>query len=122
MFNIDEYSSTPAYMQIVNHFKEGIVTGKYKVDDQLPSVRKLAQLINVNPNTISKAYNQLENEGIIRTSIGKGTFFCKVITTKNKSTINELSDKLRDIYIEYKLKGIEDDELLEIFKKVIKEM
>lgn len=74
MLRIDPRSSTPIYEQIELGIKELILKGALKMGEKLPSVRELASILMINPNTISKAYGELEREGIIETLRGKGTF------------------------------------------------
>ncbi|EGB93651.1 GntR family transcriptional regulator [Clostridium sp. D5] len=65
MINIDYQSRTPIYEQIVERFQMLILKGVLKPDDQMPSVRSLALQLSINPNTIQKAYAQLEQQGYI---------------------------------------------------------
>jgi len=64
----------PIYLQVMDEIKAQIVSGKLKPGQQLPSVRELAQNIQVNPNTIARAYQELERAGIVFTRRGQGTF------------------------------------------------
>lgn len=74
MFAIDFKSRKSISDQIVDNFKELIVSGVLKPEDRIPSVRELAGEITVNPNTVQKAYHVLEQQGYIYTSRGRGTF------------------------------------------------
>jgi len=65
---------TPIYTQIMDLIKRRIAVGELKVGQQLPSVRDLAQQVVVNPNTVQKAYVELEREGYVATQRGMGTF------------------------------------------------
>ncbi len=62
MINIDSRSSKPIYEQIIDGIKENVIRGILKPGDKLPSVRELAVMITTNPNTVSKAYKELERE------------------------------------------------------------
>lgn len=64
----------PIYIQIVNATKQAIVTGTLKQGDRLTSVRERAETLTVNPNTVQRAYQELEREGICETRRGTGTF------------------------------------------------
>ena len=64
----------PIYLQIVETIKRGAVRGEYAAGGQLPSVREMAGHMRVNPNTMSRAYNELEREGFIFTRRGEGSF------------------------------------------------
>ncbi|CCQ98636.1 transcriptional regulator (GntR family) [[Clostridium] ultunense Esp] len=74
MLNIDAKSNVPIFEQIVWQIKILCLKGVLKPDDKLPSVRQLSAMLIVNPNTVSKAYQELERQGIIETRQGKGTF------------------------------------------------
>ena len=67
MFNIDARSSTPIYEQIMGQIKEAIMRGLLEPGEKLPSVREMSTLLTVNPNTVSKAYQELEREKAIET-------------------------------------------------------
>lgn len=81
MFYIDLKSRTPIYEQIYNKIVELVVTGNLKENDQLPSVRNLAKDIGVNPNTVTKAYQELERSSIIYSIPGRGSFISAQDTT-----------------------------------------
>nr|WP_211233533.1 GntR family transcriptional regulator [Thermicanus aegyptius] len=74
VLNIDAKSNLPIFEQIVWQIKILCLKGVLKPDDKLPSVRQLSAMLIVNPNTVSKAYQELERQGIIETRQGKGTF------------------------------------------------
>jgi GntR family transcriptional regulator len=71
---IDNASDRPVYQQIIDHVKRDIALGRLGKDERLPTVRQLAGQLAINPNTIAKAYRQMEQEGIITTRPGAGTF------------------------------------------------
>lgn len=71
---IDPASGYPIYLQIINQIKYSIAMEAVKSGDQLPSVRELANQLRVNPNTIAKAYTELERVGIVFTKRGEGTY------------------------------------------------
>lgn len=72
MFIIDGRSAKPIYEQIVDQVKEQLLKGILKSGDQLPSVRQLAGMLTINPNTVSKAYQELERQKVIETIRGRG--------------------------------------------------
>ena len=78
MFQIDLKSRKAIYVQIIDNFKRLIVTGVLQPDDKVPSVRDLAQTITVNPNTVQKAYRELESQGYFYTVLGQGSFISPV--------------------------------------------
>ena len=67
-------SGTPLYVQLVERLKHSIATGAIKAGEQLPSVRKMAEDLLINPNTVVRAYRDLESEGIVELRHGSGVF------------------------------------------------
>ncbi len=73
-FSIDPKSGVPFYRQIIERVKFGIAGGRLAPGDQLPTVRRLAADLSVNPNTVIRAYREMEIEGVLDTQQGSGTF------------------------------------------------
>jgi GntR family transcriptional regulator len=71
---IDTTDGTPIYLQIVDQIKRGVAVGRIKPEDPLPSVRQLALDLTINPNTVARAYLELEHDGVIYKRQGQGTF------------------------------------------------
>jgi GntR family transcriptional regulator len=71
---VNPLSGTPLYLQLVEHLKHAIETGAIKAGDQLPSVRKMAEDLLINPNTVVRAYRDLDAEGILELRHGSGVF------------------------------------------------
>jgi len=80
---IDLTSKIPIYVQIIDQIKHMIATGEIHPDDQLPTVRQLATDLRVNFNTIARAYRMLDNEGLISTQHGRGTFILPMPSVEN---------------------------------------
>ncbi len=74
MININRYSKVPIYEQVIEQIQTAVLTGDIKANDPLPSIRALSQEISINPNTIQKAYAELERRGISNSVIGSGRF------------------------------------------------
>jgi GntR family transcriptional regulator len=73
-FNISPTSGVPIYQQLTEQICAGIARGKLKQDERLPSVRELSQMLVVNPNTVARAYTELEREEVLYTRPGMGVF------------------------------------------------
>jgi GntR family transcriptional regulator len=73
-FKLDLKSGVPFYRQIIDQVKSAIVTGEITPGDRLPTVRQLAVDLSINPNTVSRAYMELELTGLVDTQMGSGTF------------------------------------------------
>ena len=76
MIHLDYRDARPIYTQIVENFRTQIASGVLRPGDKLPSVRELAAQLSINPNTIQRAYRELETNGDIQTIPGKGCFVC----------------------------------------------
>jgi GntR family transcriptional regulator len=122
VINIDSRSSKPIYEQIIERVKENIIKGILKPGDKLPSVRELAAAITINPNTISKAYNELERMKAIEVIRGKGTFvsenFKPVI---NEEKMSEIRGHMKEIIIEAHYIGVDKDKLIDILNEIYSE-
>ena len=73
-FQLDLKSGVPFYRQIIDQVKSAIATGNIEPGDRLPTVRQLSVDLSVNPNTVSRAYTELELTGLVETQMGSGTF------------------------------------------------
>ncbi len=94
MIQLDLKDPTPLYEQIKDKIKELIISGAIKPDNKIPSVRELAQTLTINPNTIQKAYKDLEAEGSIYSVKGKGNFIAQLDKSSIESRRNELFAQL----------------------------
>ena len=105
-------SGVPIYLQLMEQVKHGIETGALRPGDQLPGIRPLAEELVINPNTVAKAYRELEHEGIIELRQGAGAFVAggagtKKVTDKlraGQAIVEAAFDKLR-------ARGITDEEI-----------
>ena len=111
MFFISLQSKSSIYEQIRDQIKKFIKLGVLKDGDKMPSVRELAFDLGINPNTVMKAYQELENNGYIKIISKKGAF---VTSKEDKDEIEGLTFFIK----EYKEKGIEKEQILEIVDKV----
>lgn len=78
MIQLNYHDTRPFYQQIKDNVRQLVVSGALKKDEKLPSVRDMAASLAINPNTIQRAYRELESEGYIYTLSGKGTFVAEV--------------------------------------------
>jgi GntR family transcriptional regulator len=100
-FRIDNASDRPVYLQIIGQVKRDIALGRLDKDERLPTVRQLAQQLAINPNTIAKAYRQLEQEGIIVTRAGAGAFVAGLDSTLSRAVRRKLiCDELERVVVE----------------------
>ena len=97
-FVLDPKAGIPFYRQIIDQIRYGIVSGRLRVGEQLPTVRALAVDLKINLNTVSKAYKELEIQNVLETQQGTGTFVNKVVIDLPE---NERTKKLEDICNEF---------------------
>ena len=110
MISLNYRDSRPIYEQIKDGLRKLIVTGAMAPDEKLPSVRALATQLSINPNTIQRAYNELEGEGYIYSVPGKGSFAAGN-TGADEARRKELTEKLRELAAELKYLGVTGEEL-----------
>ena len=123
MLSIDKTSSKPYYEQLVLSVKESVIQGVLQPGDQLPSVREAAKQLLMNPNTVSKAYKQLEAEQVIVTVKGKGTFIKETQDLpKDTYKIQQLKSQLYNFMIEARHLKIENQEILQWIDEITTEL
>ena len=94
MIQLDYRDARPIYTQIVDGYREQILAGILQPEDKLPSVRELASTLTINPNTIQRAYRELESQGWVSSVQGKGCFVCQVpVTPTQKDTLLDTFDR-----------------------------
>ena len=116
MFSIDSRSRVAIYEQLVQNIIGLIARGVLQPDDQLPSVRNLARDLGINPNTVQKAYQELESEGIIYTVGGKGCFVGgreNAAAAIRQKAMDELAEALR----QGRLAGLDRTMALELLEQ-----
>ena len=116
MISLNYRDASPIYAQIKSGLKKLIMTGAMKEGDKLPSVRALATELAINPNTIQKAYNELENEGYIYSVPGKGSFACGDIKADERRK-DELKQQIRTLIQELRFLGAAREELLALLEE-----
>jgi GntR family transcriptional regulator len=84
-FSIDLHSGVPVYRQLIDQVRSGIASGTLTAGDQLPTVRQLAVDLAINPNTVMRAYRELELGGLLETHQGTGTFIANKKLEKNSA-------------------------------------
>ena len=118
MFQIDSFSRVPVYEQIINQLEHFILTGILEADTQIPSVRNLSVSLSINPNTIQKAYAELDRNGIIYSVPGRGCFITKEAKGILSSQKQEKLSTLKDLVSELKLAGLPLDKVIATVKEV----
>ena len=100
MISLNYRDSRPIYEQIRDELRKLIVSGAIAADEKLPSVRALAAQLAINPNTIQRAYNQLESEGYVYSIPGKGSFAAVMddaVAARKKELLEQVEELLREL-------------------------
>lgn len=118
MINIDYSSNRAIYEQIYDEILRLILSKALKPDDRLPSVRELASLTKINPNTIQKAYKALENDNYICTVKGKGNFVKSNDGLVNAHIIKQ-SEALQGILNSLKELSLSNNDIIELVKEIL---
>lgn len=121
MLQLDFGDHRPLYEQIKDKLKDLIISGALRENDKIPSVRELAASLAINPNTIQKAYKDLESEGYIYSQKAKGSFVSPREITADEADTDSLEDSLISAVRELKFLGKDKTEILEIIEKIYKE-
>jgi len=116
--NIDIDSSVAVYVQIENHVQFAISAGNLKAGDQLPSVRELSERLGVNPNTVAKAYRDLEVMGLLYTRRGMGVFVNKGIESRCREDCRKrIIGRMHEVVAEAKAAGMVLKDIEEVLSK-----
>ena len=118
MISLDLKDKRPIYEQVMNKFKELMAMGILPENSQLPSVRTLACELSINPNTIQRAYAELERQGYIYSVKGRGSFVTECERLRDLR-IDEVKEELINIVEEACSLGVNDEEIIKVVKRAI---
>lgn len=110
MLSINSKDPRPIYEQVRDGFRDLISRGGMQADEKLPSVRELASSLAINPNTIQRAYRELERDGFIYTMAGKGAFVSPdnaAIVQRKKDLLKQMEETVREL----RMLGASDEEI-----------
>ncbi len=117
MYSIDSQSRIPVYEQIVSQTERFVMIGLIKAEEPLMSVRSLSMELSVNPNTIQKAYSELERRGIINVVPGKGSFIAADAREKVINSKRSILDEIENLSSECAIAGFEKIKIYEAVDK-----
>lgn len=112
LITVDLRDRKQLYEQLVDNVKNLILTGELKADEKLPSVRSLARELGINPNTIQKAYSELERCGVILTLPGRGSIVVAQVDNLKREQLAGLTEKLVQLAHDAKNAGITEEEFV----------
>ncbi len=120
-FSLDTKSGVPFYRQIIQLVENHVNQGKLRPGDRLPTIRALSVALKVNPNTIAKAYMEMEIRGIVKTQVGSGTY----VANMNENQADEaervkkkIDDMLLDLLKRAKALGVDRERIIEILAQM----
>ena len=109
---IDRHSRTPLYEQVIAEVERGILTGEYGPDAPIPSVRSLSMELSINPNTLQKAYLELERRGLCYSVPGNGRFVSRDAEEKLRTMKRELLERVSSLSRELRISGVAEEEVV----------
>ncbi len=101
MIQLNYRDSKPIYEQIKEGLRRLVVTNSFQAHEQLPSVRELASSLAINPNTIQRAYRELEEEGYLYSAVGRGTFVAErkdVVDIRKEELLAQFDEVVRELF------------------------
>jgi len=121
-FTLDAANGTPIYRQIIQQIEYAILSGRMQAGDRLPTIRSLAVELKTNPNTIARAYSELEIRGILATQVGSGTFISDKKPVMEDDSLNrKIREVLSRFVHEMRDLGVEKRELVKLIESFVKE-
>ncbi|MDR1252398.1 MAG: GntR family transcriptional regulator [Treponema sp.] len=125
-FSLDAANGVPIYRQIIQQVEYAILSGRMRPGDKLPTIRSLAVALKINPNTIAKAYGEMEIRGILTTQVGSGTYVSDKAPLLGEvlSAQEGLNRKIREVLDRFvqdmKSLGVEEGELPDIVRDYVR--
>ena len=116
MFRIDDRSGVPPYQQLVQQVRQALRLGFLEVGDQLPTVRDAVAELAINPNTVLKAYRELEYAGLIAGRPGQGTFVTKTLADESVKSHAALRRSLERWFAAAAEAGLEEESIVALFE------
>jgi DNA-binding transcriptional regulator YhcF (GntR family) len=114
-FHLDARSGVSPYLQLVQQVRQALRLGLLSVGDQLPTVKEVVAKLAINPNTVLKAYRELEHEGLVSPRPGLGTFVTRLLTDESLAAHEPLRQELRDWLDRARQAGLDADSIEALF-------
>lgn len=118
-FRLDARSGVPTYLQLVQQVKQAVRLGILHPGDQLPTVKEVVATLAINPNTVLKAYRELDQEGIAEGRRGQGTFISDALTQLEPDNVDALRASLEAWVRSARAAGLDEDTMKELFSDTV---
>jgi GntR family transcriptional regulator len=115
-FYLDTKAGVSPYLQLVHQVRRAVKLGVLREGDQLPTVREVVASIAINPNTVSKAYRELEHEGLIAARAGVGTFVTAAASDASLAPLGPLRHDLEQWLVRARAAGLDDESIEALFR------
>jgi DNA-binding transcriptional regulator YhcF (GntR family) len=115
LFHLDAHSGVAPYLQLVQQVKQALRLGVLRVGDQLPTVREVVEQLVINPNTVLKAYRELEHDGLIASRPGQGTFVLRTLADASLASHAALRRSLARWLQSARAAGLDEESILALF-------
>lgn len=118
-FRLDRGSGVATYLQLVHQVKQALRLGVLRAGDRLPTAREVVEKLAINPNTVLKAYRELEREGLVTARPGLGTFVQRSLGGASMTEHARLRAELARVVREGRAAGLDDEDLEALFASVL---
>ena len=121
IFTVDPHTGVPIYLQLIEQVKRSVALGVLSPGERLPTVKQLATDLTINPNTVARAYRELERDGVIETSVGRGSFVSQNGAGDRAATaLADVASSTVDAAVrEAKSMGLKRGQVREIFSRAL---
>jgi GntR family transcriptional regulator len=121
-FHLDGRSGISPYLQLVHQVRQALRLGRLRKGDRLPTVKDVVAQLAINPNTVLKAYRELEHEGLVSARPGVGTFVTRSLADASLAAHGPLQRDLRRWLAEARVAGLDDDSIEALFQSTFRSM
>src|SRR3954462_5182509 len=119
-FHVDARTGSPTYLQIVQQVRQAVRLGILHPGDQLPTVKDVVGALAINPNTVLKAYRELDREGVVEGRRGVGTFVREGVTALPSDDVKQLRVSLQRWVLRARAAGLDDDNIAALFAQTVR--
>jgi GntR family transcriptional regulator len=119
-FHLDSRSGVPTYLQLVQQVKQAVRLGILRPGDQLPTVKDVVGSLAINPNTVLKAYRELDHEGLVEGRRGQGTFVSSELPLLPPDETKTLRSALQRWIVRARAQGLDDESIAALFADTVR--